>query len=193
MTGRRPAAAGQAAAWRQLAAARAHQGRRPDPPPLVTRPEDMPGLWPEDAVIVAQFTVPGPPRAKERARTVTLPDGRRHSYTPTETAAAEARVLQWLRVFAPLVRPEPGAVYGVIVFFWQADERRGRDGDNLAKLVLDALNGHAWPDDRHVPDLTVRRRLDPGRPRTEVTIYRVCPAVPETAARMGENCTGGIA
>ena len=36
------------------------------------------------------------------------------------------------------------------------------DGDNIAKLVLDALNGIAWHDDNAVCELVVRKRICAG-------------------------------
>lgn len=48
--------------------------------------------------------------------------------------------------------------------------RRRCDVDNLAKQVLDGLNGVAWDDDCQVDDLHVTRRLDRERPRVVVEV-----------------------
>lgn len=44
------------------------------------------------------------------------------------------------------------------------------DVDNLAKTVLDALNGLAWDDDCQVDELRVRRSVDRVAPRCEVQV-----------------------
>jgi Holliday junction resolvase RusA-like endonuclease len=48
------------------------------------------------------------------------------------------------------------------------------DSDNLAKGVLDALNGILWGDDAAVVELTVSKRYCT-RPRTCVTVRRLMP------------------
>jgi Holliday junction resolvase RusA-like endonuclease len=46
------------------------------------------------------------------------------------------------------------------------------DADNHAKLVKDALNGIAYPDDRMVVSVHVEKHQDAARPRTEVEIRK---------------------
>ena len=132
-----------------------------------------PGLWPARATLVARFTVPGKPQPKQRARVATSPrTGKRHGWTPEETTTAEAQVAWEFRRAVRQARPDPDSQFGLILFCHMPD-LRVRDSDNLAKLVLDALNKILWKDDRQVPDLTIRRRLDRANPRTEATIYRI--------------------
>lgn len=45
------------------------------------------------------------------------------------------------------------------------------DADNIAKLVLDGLNGRAWEDDAQVTDLTVSKT---GRTRNEYEGMTIC-------------------
>lgn len=49
------------------------------------------------------------------------------------------------------------------------------DGDNLLKLVLDALNKHAFDDDSQVDVMRVEKRIDRDDPRTEVRVFRITP------------------
>lgn len=44
------------------------------------------------------------------------------------------------------------------------------DADNVAKAILDALNGHAYNDDSAIALLTVRKYQTTGASRVEVTV-----------------------
>ena len=44
------------------------------------------------------------------------------------------------------------------------------DADNVAKAIMDALNGHAYNDDSAIALLTVRKYQTTGAYRLEVTI-----------------------
>lgn len=118
--------------------------------------------------VVAVFEVPGEPVPKQRARTV---KGR--TYTPERTREAEDAVLvAWMKAG---VRHTPlkSDRYGVHLTFFRKT-KRACDIDNLAKTVLDALNGVAWVDDSQVAILTLAKasaRTD--RPRTVVRIELV--------------------
>lgn len=48
------------------------------------------------------------------------------------------------------------------------------DIDNIAKAVLDGLNGHAFADDKQVAALTVRKLYD-STPRVEVKVEEIVP------------------
>ena len=102
------------------------------------------------------------PRAKARPRT-TFKGSSYRTFTPRETVAAEAALAaQWV---GP---PTEGPVRVEIIMTDTAVDvlvtetadcvakklRRG-DIDNYAKLIMDALNGKAWVDDRHIVDLRV--------------------------------------
>lgn len=67
--------------------------------------------------------------------------------------------------------PLPGPVR-VELRFWRANARPC-DIDNLAKLVLDALNGACWPDDSQVVSLEAHKGVDRENPRTEVVVSAV--------------------
>lgn len=106
------------------------------------------------------FTMPGNPIPKARPR---FAEG--HVYTPPKTAREEERLRAYARK-AGLREPLEGAIE-VDLRFFRGDERRV-DGDNLAKLVLDALNrGIAWEDDSQIAILSIRKAVDAENPRTE--------------------------
>lgn len=124
-----------------------------------------------DLPVIARFTVHGTPVPKARARVV-LRDGKPRSYTPAETREAEETVADWFRIAAPRHVPDKGHAYGLMAVFFTPSLAAG-DGDNYTKLIKDALNGIAWPDDRQVIEDSNRVNLvAPERARSEVMIYR---------------------
>jgi crossover junction endodeoxyribonuclease RusA len=109
------------------------------------------------------FTVPGVPVPKARPR---IGNGR--AYTPKRTKAHELAVWAYARQAG--VKPITGPVTVWCEFHLPTPERA--DADNLAKAVLDALNGTAYADDRQVMELNVRKhRCAPGTARTTICIY----------------------
>lgn len=144
------------------------------------------------APIVERFelVIPGPPQPKERPRfNAWMADGevRRRTRTSTRTRLAEDYARRvWIDAGAPRLPEAPLRVW--LGFYLsrpsahynragisprghrEATAAKGPDVDNLAKLVLDALNGLAWPDDRYIVELRVWKRLEDakGRARTEV-------------------------
>ena len=93
--------------------------------------------------------VPGEPVPKARARTV-----RGHSYTPERTLRAQQAVA-WEARRTWKLSPMRGSVRLGLVF--RCGSRRRTDIDNLAKLVMDALNGVVWEDDSQIEELHVYR------------------------------------
>lgn len=49
------------------------------------------------------------------------------------------------------------------------------DGDNILKIVCDALNGLAWKDDTQVAEMTVRKRYSKAEAFVRVRIWEVKP------------------
>lgn len=121
-----------------------------------------------------RFWVPGKPRGKARPRFNPAAPGAR-PYTPAATAAYETLVAtryRGERVEADLRLPHVAMVD--IVAYYPIPQRytkaeRGQalagtlqptakpDIDNVAKIILDALNGVAWSDDKCVVDLHVAK------------------------------------
>ncbi len=90
----------------------------------------------------------GEPKSKQRPRF-----SRGHAYTPKETLEAEATVREaYLKAGGFLFE---GQVKMELVF--ALSNRRRRDADNMAKLVMDALNKVAYHDDNQVIELTIKK------------------------------------
>jgi crossover junction endodeoxyribonuclease RusA len=117
--------------------------------------------------VLARFTIPGNPRPKERPR-----HGRGFTYTPPGTIIAELSVLTAFNDAYPDWQPVDCKVELTATFY--RDSKRAVDADNLAKLVQDALNKHAFADDSQVFDLHSHKWFTTkDRARTEVVISRV--------------------
>ncbi len=115
----------------------------------------------ERQMTVFTFTVPGQPVPKGRPRS-----GPTGFYTPAKTRTAERTVGLYAlaEMRAPLTEP-----LRVELRFHAKDKRRV-DVDNLAKLVLDAMNGVAWRDDSQIVFLAVEKHVDAEDPRTEIRV-----------------------
>lgn len=115
------------------------------------------------------FTVDMAPTGKGRPRHTRSG----HVYTPKATVDAEAIVAKEARKHfaAPLVVPVAvriEAYYAVPKSYSKSkrvlaltDEIKPQvkpDIDNIAKLILDAMNGIAWSDDKAVTDLRIIKR-----------------------------------
>lgn len=116
------------------------------------------------------LVVAGDPIPKGRPRA-----GRGHHYTPARTREAERRLRE---VVAEQYTGQPyeGDV-GIELVFYCATRRR-TDGDNLTKLVTDALQRGkgehgVFVDDSQILDWRVRvhRRAEGEQPRTEIRVY----------------------
>lgn len=126
-----------------------------------------------DPEVIAEFTIDGEPASKSRAR-FTKRGSKTFAYTPEATKAAEQRIAWLYRSGGG--RPHDDCRdtgYGAIAVFFCAQHQR-RDVDNMLKLVLDGLNGIAWPDDSQVLEVTGRKAYvtDKDHARTHVLIYR---------------------
>ena len=146
--------------------------------PPANRPGSLPLGWftqvaPEDVLL--HVDIAGEPQPKQRpqhtrakinAETGVLQQG--HTYTPTRTVEAE-RLLRLVFNSARKTREPCPHQVGVLLFF---KTRHGTaDADNLAKLVLDAMNGTVLTDDQQVTELHVhllRHCTDPG---TDVLVW----------------------
>jgi Holliday junction resolvase RusA-like endonuclease len=130
-------------------------------------------------VIELQFIVPGEPRGKGRPRF-----GNGRTYTDAKTVAYEkliacraAEAMPCPAVATP-VKVRIDIYKGVPKSWTMAKRRRALDGqeipgkpdlDNVAKAVLDALNGVAYADDTQVVRLVVQKQYSL-EPRLVVTV-----------------------
>lgn len=128
-----------------------------------------------------RFTIQGNPVAKGRPRFA-----RRGNfvatYTPKNTAQAENEIQREAlsHISEPITEPVELSIVFYMAIPRSTSKKRSEslknaphvkrpDVDNLAKLVLDALNGIAWKDDSQVYSMSVEKRYS-DNPRTEVTI-----------------------
>jgi Holliday junction resolvase RusA-like endonuclease len=121
--------------------------------------------------------LPMEPVSKSRPRVVTA-NGRTRTYTPARTVVAEQEVRAHLLPYRDSFgHGEP--LYVAITFYMRRPRRgpdhpiKGRDLDNMAKLMLDALNGLVYPDDAQVVEMHVRKAWVAGDSCVHV---RVLPA-----------------
>lgn len=116
---------------------------------------------------ILDLVVRGDPVAKARAR-VTKSGG---AFTPRRTAQAEAVLATVVRSAMAGRQPVAGPV-GIAVQFYCATRRRA-DGDNLLKLVTDALNRIAYEDDSQILEwfARVHRGVGVQEARTEIFLW----------------------
>lgn len=114
-----------------------------------------------------QFDISGEPVPKGRPRMMVTASGKAHTYTPGRTKAYED-VIGW-RWRERGESPFEGAVQVSIHVFEGAKQHAG-DLDNYVKVVLDALNGLAFADDKQV--VTIHALIERGveEPHLEFTI-----------------------
>lgn len=119
------------------------------------------------AVAIIDVSIPGDPIPKGRPRSSRTGP----IYTPTRTKNAEKVLQLWLRQAMAGAAPYPGEV-GIAVEFSCATKRRS-DGDNLLKLVTDAMNGIVLVDDSQIIEwfARIQRGVGRGAAQTQVLVY----------------------
>lgn len=114
---------------------------------------------------VVRFTIKGEPKSKQRPRVTA-----RGTYTPADTKNAEQVIAHTYKS----LRVEPFEHQVVVTIDFFNGNKRRRDLDNMAKLVLDALNKIAYADDYQVVELNLRKVFtDQDHARTVVTLAEV--------------------
>lgn len=125
------------------------------------------------SAMVTGFLIPGDPKGKGRPR-FSPNSYRPHTPEPTRRYEATARLL-YISATDARDRLHPGAVrvsieaVHTIPKSWSKAKRRAAmagtirptvkpDADNISKIVLDALNGVAYTDDKMIVELFVRKR-----------------------------------
>jgi len=125
-------------------------------------------------VIVLSCIIPGQPVPKGRPRAFIVGKGSRRFarfYTPAKTVDAEkALAEQVMLCTGGRALPIQNSVRVMLTFRSGRRPGRGADLDNLVKLVLDALNGVIWSDDRQVVELHAIARPAEGAPCTELRV-----------------------
>ena len=126
---------------------------------------------------VLHFVVPHEPRPKQmgaliKGRVVV----RGHARAFEDIVRLHCR-LERMRQGAPIL---PGPVAVTLHAF--VGDARTVDADNLAKCALDGLKREAFEDDRQVIELHVFKAVDRDRPRLEIEIFDLAPALGEAGA-----------
>lgn len=126
-----------------------------------------------------RFTVPGEPRGWARART-----GNANFFTDAKTRSEKQAVAAWaieagailhqgpvrLIIRAYMGVPRSASKKRIAAMLSGAEyPTKKPDGDNIAKLTMDALRNVCWRDDVQVVDLIVEKRWD-DEPRLEIEI-----------------------
>lgn len=109
----------------------------------MTRPFDGNGYTTRLWEPVVTFIVPGQPKSKARPRF-----GRGRTYTEPATVAAETRVIDAFENACPLWEPSL-TLMRIDVDIHYKGAAIG-DFDNVLKLACDALQGHAYVNDRQL-------------------------------------------
>jgi Holliday junction resolvase RusA-like endonuclease len=122
-----------------------------------------------------EFEVFGQPQGKARAKTVRLPNGFSHSYTPEKTVNYESAIIAaFLAVVGNGYIPVDHELAITIDAYYQipascTKKRRALmannllrpkikpDSDNIAKIVCDSLSKIAYVDDTRIVDLSVHK------------------------------------
>lgn len=127
------------------------------------------------------FTVPGIPVGKGRPRF--MKNG--HTYTPQKTREYEGKVVQCWKYQSGEGFAAGVPLRATVTAFFAVPKSTSKkkavamdgtphikrpDADNVAKAILDALNGHAYNDDSAIAALTVWKYQTTGASRVEVTI-----------------------
>ncbi len=138
--------------------------------------------------MIAQFSIPGTPVPKGRAR-IAVRNGQARAYTPEKTVRFESLVaLAAQRSIGPGGAPAECAVELVLDIWlpippsWSQKKKNnaalgilrpcGRpDVDNYCKSVMDGLNGIVFRDDSQVTTLTAAKRYSIN-PRVDVLVLR---------------------
>ena len=129
--------------------------------------------------MIIEFTVMGTPKGKARPRFVRCGKGVR-TYTPKATETYQNDVLAsymesckgkklngpiWANITAYFAIPKSIPKSKRDGLSWYGKKP---DVDNIAKAVLDALNGVAYDDDKQIVSLIIDKRY--GAPHIEVTL-----------------------
>jgi Holliday junction resolvase RusA-like endonuclease len=128
------------------------------------------------------LTIPGPPVGKQRARVCRTG----HAFTPAKTVNYETLIRELFAMQYPRHVPWKGPVAMFAAAFFHIPKATPRklatkmereetwyvhriDGDNLWKIIADALNGFAYMDDGQIVAGRVVKYYSP-RPRVEIQL-----------------------
>ena len=135
-----------------------------------------------------RFTVPGECVPKARPRVYRGNDGKSHAITPQKTLSYE-NLVKWVLTNTENFKPLTGEIEAHITVYMQIPKSMNKkdrqlveegkknptkrpDIDNLAKSVLDAINGIAYKDDSYVTKAVIEKKyaVENEEARTEVVL-----------------------
>lgn len=125
-----------------------------------------------------ELTIPGEPTSKARPRVTR----RGTTYTPKATVTAEQRVRDAWDAQHGDTDPEGTMAWQARLVFYRY-ERHARDADNMAKLVLDALNGRPWCDDAQVEVGSWTTIWVDSREEAKTVVHLTCTGTPARPPR----------
>lgn len=127
-------------------------------------------------MIVLEFSVRGMPQTKGSWR-VFMRKGRPVLVPDNDAEPAWAQLVGWAAraKLRNIIEPDKLARYRVTMLFAlpvpAGRGRKGRrDGDKLARSILDALTGIVWADDEQVDTFTVDKIIGEAEPGVMITI-----------------------
>lgn len=101
-----------------------------------------------------EFVMDGEPKGKERPRFTRSG----HAYTPKATKDAEQAIRDQFKLTYPYYdEVDDGTTAWALRISAHTKSTRRKDLDNIAKLVMDALNGVVWKDDSQIQELNIYR------------------------------------
>jgi crossover junction endodeoxyribonuclease RusA len=118
---------------------------------------------------LVQMTMLGDPIPKGRPRMG--PNG--HAYTPERTRAAERAAVALF--MAAMDSREPSAAPIGLALEFHCATKRHTDGDNLMKLLTDAMNGIVYVDDFQIEEWFCRviRGVGKANAKSEIMVYEL--------------------
>lgn len=149
---------------------------------------------------IIAFVVNGDPFGKQRPK-IAMYGGHAHAYTPKETVSYENRVLHTykehlqdlgIRTDIPFFDKNEPIFCSITAYFGLTTADYGKkglnksgrekiegrycskhlDSDNIAKVILDALNANAYYDDKQIVCLFVSKYYTEENPRVEIVLER---------------------
>lgn len=134
--------------------------------------------------MIATFIVPGEPKGKQRPR---FNSKTKKTYTPKETKDYECKIRNSYNMccgefFDGAVKANITCYYAIPKSFSKGKKEKAMhnkifplvkpDLDNVAKVILDSLNGIAYKDDSQVVELNIKKVYSEN-PLVKVELYQV--------------------
>lgn len=147
-----------------------------------------------------EFVIYGEPMGKQRPK-VSMRNGYAHAYTPKETILYENKVLMFYKDKIKDTEYEDKVIFdnnqivemNLVAYFGLTKQDFGKKGlskngqykinrkycnkkcdiDNIVKIVLDALNGICYNDDKQVVKITASKVYTLEQPRVEVSFNEI--------------------